>query len=60
MFDVNKGAVANTTPVLPMDYSHMDIEDIHSPQIRALPGITGELARRRSAQTSAPVQGAMF
>ncbi len=50
VFDVDRGDVKETTPVLPMDYSHMDLETIHSPQIRNASQIFGESSRRGNAQ----------
>ena len=41
VFDVNKGDVSNTVPVLPMDYSHMDIEQVHYPKIRPMGSVVG-------------------
>lgn len=47
VFNVNSGEVKDITPVLPMDYSHMDIEQIHSPRLRGPHEYMGERLRRQ-------------
>lgn len=56
VFDVNKGDVTDTKPVLPMDYSHMDIEQVHYPKMRPMGSLVGEIGRRKAAPQSQDVE----